>query len=476
MSTVCLDPIQTQAATGSCLRRVLFISYQFPPVGGAGVQRPAKFVKYLHEFGWEATVLMPSNPSVPVFDESLLAELPDDLRFVKSRTWEPAYGVKQSVSSASQNSGIARRLKKLLLRPFRLAAGLLLQPDPQILWLPNALRSATDLLRRVPHDAIFATAPPYTDLLLGTCLKRRFGLPLVLDYRDEWDLSSQYLENSRKDWWSRIVQERMQRWALRHADAVVATTQSSANRLATRITQSGGRASAHCIYNGFDPSDLSAGNEADHPDLAPTGRFRIVYTGTLWNLTTIEPLARAVAQLRTDQPQLLSCLELIVVGRKTPAQKAFLEQMSSAGCMVRDIDYCDHHRATAWMQSADALCLLLSDVPGAERVVPGKLFEYLATTRPMLAIVPNGETAEIVRRFHPSGHCLPSDVPAITRWLCGHLALDRSVESNVSLSHWERVRVRAESDSDITQFTRRHLTNQLTDLLDELTVQKGPRS
>jgi glycosyltransferase involved in cell wall biosynthesis len=251
------SPSAALVADVSRAPRVLFISYQFPPVGGAGVQRPAKFVKYLREFGWEVTVLTPSNPSVPVFDKSLCADLPADLAIVKSRTWEPAYAAKQNLAvNRAAAGGIFQKVRGLALAPVRALAGALLQPDPQVLWLPGAFLAASRLLQKAPHDVIFATAPPYSDLALGALLKKRFGLPLVVDYRDEWDLSSQYLEHSRSDRWTRFVQERMQSWVLRSADAVVATTRLSAERLLERAREARSSAVTRCIYNGFDDDDF----------------------------------------------------------------------------------------------------------------------------------------------------------------------------------------------------------------------------
>jgi glycosyltransferase involved in cell wall biosynthesis len=240
---------------------VLFVSYQFPPVGGAGVQRPAKFAKFLREFGWDVSVLMAANPSVPVLDESLLADLPDDLVIEKARTWEPGYAVKRGLGQStsggtSSRGGWKRTLLAPVRRAMRFAAGIVLQPDPQLLWLPNAYRSGLALLRRLRHDVIFATSPPYTILILGTLLSRRTGLPLVVDFRDEWDISGQYLENSQRDWFSRMIQRRMQRWVLRHANAIVATTQASTSAVAARAAEAGSRAESLCIYNGFDPGDF----------------------------------------------------------------------------------------------------------------------------------------------------------------------------------------------------------------------------
>lgn len=445
-------------------KRLLLISYHFPPVGGAGVQRPLKFVKYLRQYGWDVSVLMAANPSVPVFDESLCRDLPHDLVIEKARTWEPDYQTKQQLGGKDLSNELpARRsliksLKGAVKRTVKGAAQLLLQPDPQILWMPNALTAARRLLKRLPHHAILATAPPYSNLILGRMLKKRTGLPLVVDYRDEWDLSSQYLENSKRDWVSALVQERMQRSVLRRADAIIATTHGSTARLQERAQRAGSSAPAYCIFNGFDAADFehlqhSQKTNSDHD------RFRLVYTGTLWNLTTVEPLVRAVERLSSDLPELLDKLELVFVGRKTPEQITFLNRLATTRCRVIQRDYCDHSAALELMSDADALCLLLSGVPGAERVAPAKLFEYLALRKPILAITPEGETSGIVRRYFPANQFEPTNITGITNWLAERLA---------EFPGTGRADREATEPADLTEFTRVFQAGQLAEVLNRI--------
>lgn len=435
-------------------RRVLLVSYHFPPVGGAGVQRPAKFARYLPEFGWDVSVLQAANPSVPLLDPSLLAELPPDIILEKARTLEPSYAAKQAVN-AGQSGAAARGpggLKALLKR----AATLALQPDAQILWAPAALKQGRALLRRVRHDAILATAPTYTNLLVGASLARTSGLPLVCDFRDEWDLSSTYWENAPKAKLALAVQGRMQRAVYRRSAAIVATTQASTARIAARAAEAGVSPRAECIYNGWDAGDL-----AHAADVAPAvprrpGTFRLVYTGTLWNLTSIAPVAAAVERLAARAPALLARFELVALGRKTPDQQAQLARVAAAGATLHDLEYAPHPVALATMRSADALLLLLSDVPGAERVAPAKVFEYLAVRRPMFGVMPDGEIAGLVREADPDAHRLPSDVDGIAAWLEARLTTDGPAG-------------RIGSDAQIGRFERRALTGQLAGLLDDLT-------
>lgn len=440
-------------------RRLLLIAYSFPPVGGAGVQRPTKWVKYLPQFGWDVTVLTPENPSVPVRDESLLSEIPHETRIVKAKTWEPDYRLKQQLAqhqSTTAKPSVISKIVSTFKSQAKRVVQTALQPDLQVLWVRNAIRAASQELQRVPHDAILVTVPPYSMLSIGASLKQRFQLPLVFDFRDEWDLSSRYLEHTPRGWWANLIQSRMQRNLLKQADSVIATTQASAQFYQQKLSEVSNPAQAHCLYNGFDPEDFPATEIPPDPSDADDV-FRLVYTGTLWNLTDIEPLVLAIEEIQKATPRLLPKLELVCVGRKTPEQQQILNRVQQTTCRTKFLDYCDHKQVATFLQQAHALCLLLSDVPGAERVVPAKLFEYLASQKSILAISPHGETARITRRFQPDGHFVPRDITGITGWLTDRLSAPKpTARMNIS-------------QELLNEFSRPALTKQLAELLNTVT-------
>lgn len=440
-------------------KRLLLISYHFPPVGGAGVQRPVKFVKYLRRSGWDVSVLMAENPSVPVFDNSLLADIPEETHLEKARTWEPDYSLKKNMGTQNQSTGSRSFLslvKSTCRKVAKAGAGLLLQPDAQILWYPNALKAGKKILKSQQHDAIMATAPPYSNLILASKLKKLFHLPLISDFRDEWDLSSKYLENHQQDHISHLIQSRMQKSVMKASDAIVATTQASTQRLLDRAHQFGTDAIGKCIYNGFDSDDFSHLDNSAQEQKSPTAqnRFRIVYTGTLWNLTTVEPLIKSIETIHQESPELLNKLELQFIGRKTPEQMALLQRINQTACNLITEEYCAHHEALNKMATADALCLLLSDVDGANRVAPAKLFEYLAINREILSITPAGETADILNKFWPAGNFHANNTDGIARWLRNRL----SGQAAATITN----------PDEINQFNREFQAGQLAELLDHL--------
>ncbi|WP_232069792.1 glycosyltransferase [Gemmata massiliana] len=455
-----MAPPLTSTATDQRTRnRVLLVTYPFPPVGGAGVQRVTKFVKYLPRHGWDVSVLTVANPSVPLFDDSLAKDIPPDTIITRARSWEPGYALKASVSAGQQGETRARGgVKTFLIGTARRLATLVLQPDPQILWLPGAVADGKRLLRRVRHDAIFASGPPFSTFLLGAALRREAKVPLVLDYRDEWTISNEYWENKRLDPVSRFVQDRMQRKVLRAAQGLIATTRCSAESLATLSRRAGGRARTTWVYNGFDPDDFDV-----PPARAERELFRLTYTGTLWNLTSVGPLIEAVKRVAATAPDLVGGLELVFAGRRTGPQSELLAGLRGLPCRLVEHPYLDHSAAVELMRGSEALCLLLSELPGAGRVVPAKLFEYMATRRPILTVAPAGEARDLLRGY-PGGQFAPGDIEGIAAWLSGAIRDHRaSAFSSIteSTGSW-----------DSSPFTRANEAGQLADFMNGLLMNR----
>jgi glycosyltransferase involved in cell wall biosynthesis len=435
-------------------RRVLIIAYIFPPSGGAGVQRVTKFVKYLPQHGWQPSVLTVANASVPLVDASLAQDIPEGTVIRRARTWEPSYALKTTMAGeVVPPRGMAGKTRWLAKGLVRRISKVFLQPDPQALWRPWAIREGKRLLSDMPHKAVVATAPPFSTFLVGAELSRGTGLPLVLDYRDEWDLSASYLENQRPDPMSRWIQQRMQNGVVRAAQSLVASTQSSAEALEQVRLKAGSHARVSWIYNGYDPEDFPATFFAKPP---ANSLYRLIYVGTIWALTSAAPLVWAVTRLAEQQPALAARLELVFAGRRLGPEGQLLERLSGLPCRVVKHPYLSHSEAISLLQSADGLCVLLSDLPGAGRVVPAKIFEYMAAKRPILAIAPTGEVWNLLRNY-PTAHCFaPTSIDAIAQCLGQEIARHQRGQI-ASANHW-----------DSSRFDRKYQAGQLAAILDSL--------
>jgi glycosyltransferase involved in cell wall biosynthesis len=447
---------------GTCAvkrRRALFVAYAFPPTGGVSVQRVTKFIKYLPDHGWDCSVLTAQNASVPMVDESLLGEIPEGTIIRRARTLEPSYGLKSMVAASRSSPPQDRvgRVKNKARDVARRAFNFVLQPDPQILWRPQALREGMRLLKDVPHDVIVASGPPFSSFLLAETLSRRTGIPLAVDYRDEWTVMT-YWENKQIGLFESFVQRRMQSRVLKRAGLVLGTTPSSADELTRVASDSGGHGKVEYVYNGFDADDYPApvrGHAPAEPDKDPQ-RFRLAFVGTLWNLTTIGPVVDAMIALANRNPDLARKLELVVAGRRTSQQEAELDRLTSTAITLQRLPFIAHKEAIDLMCQSDALLLINADLPNTDRLINAKTFEYMAARRPIFVVGPEGELWRLLSALPGTLLARPGDTDALVANL------------ETAIRRWQDGATFDMKEWDITSFERRRLAGRLAGFLDTL--------
>lgn len=359
------------------MRRFLFITYAFPPMGGAGVQRPVKFVKYIGRHGWRPVVVTAANHSGPTRDASLSGDLPPDLLIERIKSLEPAVG-QATVGGAGGDGATLRSLAGRL-------ANNLLFPDRHVLWLATALGPTLAVARRQRVRAVYVSGPPFSSFFLAERVARKLNLPLLLDFRDEWSgYYSKGFQPGAHGAWDRLVSAQERRLVNR---AAVVTAASPAYCQRFRFLY-GGFDKYVWIPNGYDPDDFAGQRPGPLPRQA--GRLHIVYAGTVFGVTSLEPLWRG---LRLLPPGMRQHISVEICGRVTGGE---VSEPRIPGLRVEVRGYLPHDQAIERMMRADALLLTLADLPGSERVIPGKIFEYAAAGRPLLAICPPGETAALV--------------------------------------------------------------------------------
>lgn len=388
--------------------RALVVSYVFPPVGGAGVQRVLKLVKYLPLYGVQADVLTAREPSVPLQDRSLLRDIPAQTRVLRARTLEPGYAAKrmawQTVAQARQ--GAAPSLKQ---RAVALGRRLLI-PDPQLLWLPGAqLALGRRLLGPQPDDVVFISGPPFSQFLLAALSRLRRGVALVLDYRDEWTMTSSAYEMSA----ATRVNERLESMVLRRAHAITTATEEFRETLLLRFPWLD-PARVHAIPNGYDPDDF------DVPSAPPAGdRFVLTYSGTVFKLTSAAGFLEGLRRLHDAEPELARLLEVRFVGRIVDTEARHFEGTEALG--VTRFGYLEHTRALAHLADSHAALCILDEVDGVERIYPAKIFEIMRLGRPCLALTPEGALSRLVRRHQLGEVVHPRDPEGIASALARRL-------------------------------------------------------
>lgn len=404
------------------MKNVLIIAYAFPPIGGVGAIRIVKFAKYLAEFGWRPVILTVNDSNEFVIDDMLQDELANDLSVYRTRIWEPLNvaqlkksSSRLSVSPSANESdigrtsrlrGAARSYLKSALRHLYFALRI---PDDKIGWWPFAVRKGLDIIGKENVDLIFATTPPYTALLIGQALKRKSGIPFVVDYRDEWS-TNQY-----RDYPSNPVTRTINRWlekrVLQSADAIVGLSDPLLRNLENEdlLPQAVARLR---LPNGYDSADYEIAN-TDRTS-TPNELFTLTYTGSFYGeRQSPKYFLAALAQLLERQPELRTKITVRFVGSIYPEHERLIAQ-NGVNDIVQVVGVVSHEQATIEQQSADLLLLIIGNGSGENSVLTGKIFEYLGAGCPILALVPEeGAAAEVIKATSTGYVVGPSNIVAI---------------------------------------------------------------
>ncbi len=446
-------------------RRVLFVAYYFPPRGGAGVQRSLKFVKYLRELGWEPTVLTTEYPPrSQAYDKTLLDEVPQGTRIVEIKS-------KESVFVRMAERGLGR------------LTGFFLRPDAAVTWVRSAMPAARALHRDTPFDAVYTSVQPWSAALVGLLLKRERAVPWVSDFRDPWT-DSLHLEWPTRLHWQ--ADRRLESMYLQGADMTLVVTPTMRDEFLAAHPQIAPE-KIRVVYNGFDEEDFSAAPADDDGvfTVVFTGRFqhdhgtaagtlrsrlreRLTYKPRPVVLETHSPIyfLRALAALLEQRKELRGKVRVVFAGTIGKGNMALAENLGLSG-IVEDAGYLPHTRAVALVKSADALLLPMFSTPNpAERVAyaSGKVFEYLAAGKPILALTQAGDARDLAIESGLGIAVPPRDVSAISS----------AIET--LYKYWEHpAQAPSPRDGFIARFTRRKIAEQLAETLNETQATGGAR-
>jgi glycosyltransferase involved in cell wall biosynthesis len=391
--------------------RVLVVAYAFPPVGGAGVQRMAKLVKYLPGHGVTPSVLTVRHASAPLVDASLAREVPPDLEILRAPTLEPDYSAKRLVweAQAAQDNGKKKNGLRTSIGRLLGAGRRLLVPDPQVLWLPGAAHALTKRLLSRKDDAVLISGPPFSQFLLTFLAEPWLDTPVVLDYRDEWTTIASVFEMSgsaRASAW-------LERALIKRASAVTVATEHFRRTLLERFPFLDPERVV-TIENGYDPADFE--NVQGEP---PRDHFVLTYAGTVYRLTNPQGFLDGLRLLHEREPELARSLKVRFAGRVVETVAPLFEGTEALG--VETLGYVEHTQAVKLLAESHAAACILDEVPGVENMYPAKIFEIMRMGRRCLTLVPEGALSELVRR-HEAGEVLhPRDSAGVAatleRWV-----------------------------------------------------------
>lgn len=423
------------------MKKTLIITYYWPPAGGPGVQRWLKFVKYLRDFNVEPVVYIPENPHYPIEDASLEKEVPKDITIYCQPLFEP-YGLAKFLSSRKTkriSSGIIQTKNQSFLEKTMLwIRGNFFIPDARKYWVKPSVKFLSGVLKSENIDTIITTGPPHSVHLIGQQLKNEHNVQWIADFRDPWT-SIGYHKKLKLSVSSQKKHKALEQNVLSQADKIVTTSNATKQEFEKLTKQP-----ISVIRNGYD-SDYEGGAHLD-------GDFTISHIGSLLTGRNPKNLWKVLSQLAAENAVFRAELQLEFMGVVSKDVMDTLYRFE-LGPYIKMKGYASHAEAQRRQQRSQLLLMVEIDSEETKGIIPGKLFEYMAAKRPILALGPkNWEAGEIIREtqtgkvFDYNAHSDLKDT--IVEWYAAY-----KNENLVSKSE------------NIEKYSRRALTAELAKLL-----------
>lgn len=429
-------------------KKVLIITYYWPPSGGSGVQRWLKFVKYLPGFGWEPYVFTPENPSFSIRDESLLADVPPSAEVLRLPIWEP-YDIFIRLSALSGDKNREAKPTSMMGGDslFQTVStwirGNFFIPDPKRFWVKPSVRFLEDFVRDNRIGTIVTTGPPHSMHLIGYKLKKKLpSIRWIADFRDPWSEWG-FLDSIRAGGLARSIHRRMESRVLKSADKLVTITPFYARQFSALA----GRR-VELITNGFDEDDFR------HIRYTRSPHFMIRHVGIVNERCNPRPFMAALKTLAASHSEFADKLRMEFIGEVHPA---FREEVEGDQTLNRFTVFTGNMPFAELMPrygDASLLLIVLHGYKDAEGYMPGKLFEYLATGVTVLGIGPAGGDAAALLKESGAGEMIEAgDAGAIERNLISAFEL------------WKQGQVRKPLGDAVKRYSRQALTRSLVELL-----------
>jgi glycosyltransferase involved in cell wall biosynthesis len=425
------------------MKKVLIITYYWPPSGGAGVQRWLKFSKYLPEFGWEPIILTvdPEKASYAQIDESLTDDVNKDIRVFRTDTFE-LYSVYRLLSKKKDipYGGFSNESSESLFNKFaRFVRGNCFIPDPRRGWNRYAFKKACELISEFDVADVITTGPPHSTHLTGLKLKKQFDIRWIADFRDPWTDIYYYKELSHTKmakWFDRNLEKRV----LGSADTIVTVSNDLKRILKSKNSSETDKFSV--VHNGYDESDFE-----NIESIRSDDKFIITYTGTIsdsYDISGFIDALKAVCSIYDDK---------IIMQFVGNVPDSIISKLNDSGLSknLKISGYVPHVESINFLANSDLLLLVIPSVKNNKGIVTGKIFEYMASLKPVLCIGPeDGDAAEILTQCLAGETFEYSKGEEIKEYIINSIN-----EKNPALN------------SNPYIYSRKNLTNKLSDLLDQ---------
>jgi glycosyltransferase involved in cell wall biosynthesis len=435
------------------MKNVLIVTYYFPPSGGPGVQRVLKFCTYLLEHGWRPVILTVKDADYPARDESLLEEIPAEAIIYRTPILEPytayrAFTGKKKGTPVDVNTipkpGEKRSMKERVAEFIRATFFI---PDARMGWIKPGVRQGLDIIREHDIKAIYSSSPPYTCSLIARNLKRKTGLPWIAGFRDPW---RGFLSTPKRWWLPGRIDRTYERSVYDECDRMEVAWEGIAKDFHGKYPDIDTR-KVHHLPNGFDSADFPTVEVVDKDF------FTVTYTGSMYGKRNPETFFTAVAKLVETGRVDARHIRLQFIGRFGAEVRAMFAHPVLSGSIVVH-EYMPHAESVRYLFQSDALLMVVDDFKGNEEIVPGKVYEYMGSGKPIITLAPVGAVTRVIEDTR-SGRCARSkDIDAIAdifldlymQWKAGRLGLDQD-------------------RATVSTFERREVTRKLATLLDDVT-------
>lgn len=366
------------------MKRALIVTYYWPPAGGPGVQRWLKFVKYFKEFGVEPIVYIPENPNYPLVDENFSAEIPSNVEIIKHPIKEPYRFAKffSKKKTKQMSSGIIPKKDSTAIEKLMLyVRGNFFIPDARVGWVKPSVKYLSDYLENNDVDVVITTGPPHSLHLIGKQLKKELNVKWIADFRDPWT-TIHYHKSLRLNKTSEKKHKALEAAVLNTADVVTVTSPTTKKEF-EKITNK----PIEVITNGFDITEEVNYNR----DL----KFSISHIGSLLSERNPKNLWYILAEICKRNTSFKKDLELKFAGAVSDEVKESLSEFNLDE-NSKFLGYVSHSEALKLQNESQVLLLVEINSDETRAIIPGKLFEYLAAKRPIIALGPNKSDIEAI--------------------------------------------------------------------------------
>lgn len=392
------------------MKKILFITYYFPPSSGAGVQRPLKLVKNLRKFGVEPIVITvnPELASYPGFDDHLMEEVPADTRVFRTNTNEHYKYYKRFVRKSIPTAGFANESNPGLLQKLaRFIRGNFYFPDPRKGWNDYAYEKAAQLIKEEGIDTVYTTSPPHSTHLIGQRLRNDFAIRWICDLIDPWT-DIYYFKQLYHMPFALRINQRMEREVLESADDLITCSYGFRDLFLSKTNRIS-KEKFEILYYGYDKDNFS-----NRPSMPSEKEFIITYTGTIADIYYPRHLFNAIRRVAetTGVPVRLRFVGIVSPGVKELIDACGISNLTELTGLV------PHNDSLNYLMKATLLLLIVPVNDNNEGIIPGKLFEYFASRKPILALAnPKGDVASLVNNNNFGRSFMQDEEEAIFNYL-----------------------------------------------------------